>query len=307
MSALERAAQVGAVAGLAIFWALNWPMMKLGLEVVEPWTFRALVVMVGGIGCLGLAYLFGQGISVPKRDMRPLLLVGITQGILWNAFSGFGISLVEAGRAAVLAFTMPVWVTLLAAIFLHEPLTGRRLIGLLLGMGGLALLLVPALEALNAAAFGALLMVCGAVSWAVSTIIVKGARWDISPLVLAGWQFIIGGVPLTLAAFTIGAPSTLLAMDGRTAAAVTFSAVVPMIFCQAIFFAIVRRLPVTLASMSTLLVPPLGVFFSAMILGEQVGLAEALSLVLVVGALVFVMPGFSWRAIRRRQPASRPG
>ena len=36
-----------AVVGLAIFWAINWPIMKIGLTTVEPWTFRAVLVVVG--------------------------------------------------------------------------------------------------------------------------------------------------------------------------------------------------------------------------------------------------------------------
>ncbi|MEO1102742.1 MAG: DMT family transporter, partial [Pseudomonadota bacterium] len=298
---------VAAVAALAIFWSLNWPMMKIGLEVVEPWTFRALLVMVGAVGCFAVAAVLGQSLAVPRREWVPLLWVGLFQGVLWNAFSGFGIALVEAGRAAVLAFTMPVWATLLAFLFLGEAVTMRRLAGLVVGMAAMALLLLPALGALNHAALGTVLMIGGAISWAIATVIVKAAGFTISPLSLAGWQFLIGGIPLTIAAFALGDPGTLLDLDARTAAVVAYSAVMPMVFCQAVFFAIVQRLPASLASMSTLMIPPLGVLFSAAILGERVGPAEIGSLVLVVVAMILILPGFSLRAIRRRQAVSPPG
>ncbi|MEM8664159.1 MAG: DMT family transporter [Pseudomonadota bacterium] len=307
MSPLHRTAQVGAVVGLAIFWSLNWPMMKIGLTVVEPWTFRALLVVVGAVGCFAVALALGQSLAVPKAERIPLLWVGLFQGVLWNAFSGFGIALVEAGRAAVLAFTMPVWATLLAVLFLGEAVTARRLTGLAVGMAAMVLLLLPALDALNQAALGTLLMLAGAVSWAIATVIVKAANFTISPLSLAGWQFLIGGIPLTIAAFAIGKPSTLLDLDAQTGAVVAYSAIMPMVFCQAIFFAIVQRLPASIASMSTLMIPPMGVFFSAAILGEKVGVTEIASLALVVVAMLFILPGFSLRAIRRPQGASPPG
>jgi drug/metabolite transporter (DMT)-like permease len=80
-----------------------------------------------------------------------------------------------------------------------------------------------------------------------------------------------------------------------------------MIFCQAAFYGIVRRLPSSLASMSTLMVPLIGVFTSALFLGERVGPAEVAALVLVIGAMVMILPGFSLRAILRPRPASPPG
>ena len=61
-------------------------------------------------------------------------------------------------------------------------------------------------------------------------------------------------------------------------------------------FAVVRRLPTSLASTGTLLVPPLGVMFSAWILGEQVGFYEISALVLVFAAMLLILPGFDWRA-----------
>lgn len=307
MTGLARSAQVGAVVLLAVFWAVNWPLMKIALAVVEPWTFRAFMVLVGGAGCLGVAAMLGQSVRVPRPEWRPLLLLGLVQGVLWNAFSGFGIAMVEAGRASVLAFTMPVWATLLSVIVLREPLTGWRVAGLVLGMAGIALLVMPAAEAMGGALTGTALMLAGAFTWAVSTVLVKATRWTISPLTLAGWHLLIGAGPLWCAAIVLGAPATLLQVDLVSGSAVAFSTLVPMIFCQAVFLTLVRRLPASIASMGTLLVPPLGVFFSALILGERVGLAEAAALVLVVMAIMCVLPGFNWRASLRPQPASPPG
>lgn len=291
MSPLGFPAQVGAVVALAVFWALNWPMMKIGLTVVEPWTFRALTSLAGAIGCLALCPLFGQSIFVRRAEWVPLLWLGLFQGVFWNAFSGFGITLVEAGRASVLAFTMPVWATLFSVIFIGEVVTGRRLAGLLLGMGGIALLLVPAMSSLGHALTGTLLMIAAAASWGIATVILKAVHWEAGTLTLAGWQFIIGLVPITLAAVTIGDPASLLQLDGRTGAALLYSALIPMIFCQAVWFAMVRRLPASLASMGTLLIPPMGVFFSFLILGEPIGIYELGAVVLVVCAMVMILPG----------------
>jgi len=298
--------QVTTVVALAIFWAINWPIMKIGLTTIEPWAFRAFVVVVGGIGCLIMSLAFGQSIRVPLTDLQPLLWLALFQGVLWNAFSGFGIAMVDAGRASVLGFTMPVWATLLAMIFLKEPVTARRLAGLGIGMVAMALLMVPALDAMNTELIGALLMIAGAISWAIATIIVKAIDWKMEMLALAGWQFVIGSIPLVIAAILFGDPASLLEINRVTGGALAYSALIPMIFCQAVWFTVVRRLPTSLASTGTLLVPPLGVYSAAVILGETVGFVEFTALALVVVALVLILPGFNWRASLHPPQASRP-
>ncbi|MDG2405922.1 MAG: DMT family transporter [Paracoccaceae bacterium] len=302
---MSRYMQVTTVAGLAIFWAINWPMMKIALTHIEPWTFRAVVVVIGGLGCLLTSTAMRQSIRVPRTDLRPLLWLALFQGVLWNAFSGFGIAMVEAGRASVLGFTMPVWAILLAMIFLKEPITTRRLLGLMIGMVSMVLLMVPALEAIDTELTGSLLMVAGAIVWAIATIIVKAVDWKMGMLALAGWQFVIGSIPLVIAAFCIGDPSSLFEIDYVTIGALAYSALVPMIFCQSVWFTVVRRLPTSLASTSTLLVPPLGVYFAAVILGETVGVFEFVALVLVIAALLMILPGFNWPASLRPPRSSR--
>ncbi len=303
---MSRSLQVTTVIGLAVFWAINWPIMKIGLTVIEPWTFRAVVVLVGGVGCLIAALSFGKSIRIHSTDLRPLLWLTLFQGVLWNAFSGFGIAYVDAGRASVLAFTMPVWATLLAMIFLKEPVTIRRLAGLATGMLAMALLLVPAFDAMGTKLTGAFLMIAGAIVWGIATIIVKAVDWKMSMLALSGWQFVIGSIPLVLAAWYFGDPATLLDVDLFTGSALAYSALIPMIFCQAVWFTVVRRLPTSLASTGTLLVPPLGVYFAAVILGETVGFFEFAALVLVILALLLILPGFNWRASLHPPQASRP-
>ncbi|MEO0654569.1 MAG: DMT family transporter, partial [Pseudomonadota bacterium] len=145
-----------------------------------------------------------------------------------------------------------------------------------------------------------------AVTWGAATVLLKAVNWKMGVLALSGWQFLLGSGPLILAAVTLGDLGSLLRVDYLTGGALAFSALIPMIFCQAVWFAVVRRLPTSLASTGTLLVPPLGVYFSALILDETVGPYEVAALLLVIAALVLILPGFNWRASLRPQPESRP-
>lgn len=306
MSADSRIVQVAAVLALTFFWGINWPVMKIGLEVIEPWTFRALLVVAGALGCLLLIVVTGDDWRIPRRDWPMLGLLALFQGVLWNGFSGFGIALIDAGRASILAFTMPLWAAALSILLLGERITPQRGIALALGMLGMACLLQPALAALSDALLGTGLMLAAAASWGMATVIFKKADWSGSIVAVTGWHFALGAVPLTIAAMTFGRPSSLLDVDLRTGFALIYSATMPMVFCQLVWFTLVRRLPASLASMNTLLVPLIGVASSAIILGERLGLFELAALVFVLAALCIILPGISLPASRRPQPASRP-
>lgn len=307
MTDFRRIAQGAAVLALALSWAFNWPMMKIGLTVVEPWTFRAFLLIFGGLGCLGIALVMGISLRIPRSDWPWLLAIAALQGFLWNGLSGFGIAAIEASRASILAFTMPVWATLLSMWVLGERVTLRRLAGLGLGMIGMALLLAPALTAVGQSLDGALLMIGAAMAWGAATVVYKAADWKMHPLAVAGWHFLIGGAPLAVAATVWGRPETLLAVDGPTIAALSFSLFVGMIFCQIVWFAVIRSTPANVAAISTLCVPPMGVFFSNIVLGERIGLYELMAMAVVTAAMTLISTSINWRAIRRQPRASRPG
>mgnify|MGYP002001534604 FL=1 len=301
MERKELLKQIIIFALLICFWSVNWPMMKIGLTVLEPWFYRTLIVFIGGIGCLFVALLSGRSLKIPKENIKPLLWLGFTQGFLWNALSGFGIPLIEAGRAAILAFTMPIWATILSIIFLKEVVTLRSVFGLTFGMFGLFLLIYPTLDTLGTSFLGASLMIGGAFTWGAATIVFKAANWRADLLALCGWQFIIGAIPLSIATLVLGDPTTIFYLDLKTGSAVAFSAIVPMVFCQAVWFSIVTRLPTLIASTTTLFVPPLGVIFSFLILHEPISLFDFFALIAVIAAMLLILPGFRRQANHHQQ------
>ena len=131
------------LAALTLFWGANWPGMKLALAEIPVWWFRSIWLSCGGAGLLALAWASGQRLRVPRNELRPLLICAVFNVVGWHIFSGYGVSLMPAGRASIIAFTMPLWAALLGSLVLGDRLTGRRLLGLAVGLSGLAVLIGP--------------------------------------------------------------------------------------------------------------------------------------------------------------------
>ncbi|WGF89935.1 DMT family transporter [Marinivivus vitaminiproducens] len=278
------------MAGVTLFWGLNWPLMKLALADVPPWAFRAACVACGAVGLLTMAKMGGHALTIPRRLWPMLLLTGLLNITGWHLFTAFGLLSVGGGRASILAFTQPIWVTLFSLIYLSERPTQRHWLGLACGMAGMLVLLVPDLTRLGGEPLGTLLILCGAVSWASGTLLTKVTDWDTPLFTLLGWQMTIGGLPIILGWIVIE-DAWLRPQDvGLLPALATLYAVsIPMVFCYWAFFRIVQLLPASIASLSVLATPVVGLFSAALLLGEPVGLGEVAALVLVMLALFFVL------------------
>ena len=270
---------------LSLFWGLAWPAMKIVLSEIRPWTFRAICLAAGGAGLLALARAGGASLRVPAGDLRPLVITSLINITGWHILSAYGISMLHAGRAAIIAYTMPLWAILLSRLLLKEQITSARLWALCVGSTGLALLLAPDLQAVGAAPIGALMMVGAAVCWGAGTVLVKFFKWHMPGTLVMGWQLLIGGVPIVLGAILIDPVTAIAAVSWKAIAALIFVVALPTIFCHWAFFMVVQIFPANVAALCTLGIPVIGAFSSALILEEPVTATEMVALFMIVLSL----------------------
>jgi drug/metabolite transporter (DMT)-like permease len=100
-----------------------------------------------------------------------------------------------------------------------------------------------------------------------------------------GWQLLIGGIPIIVGAILIDPGTAIAAVSWKAIAALMFVVALPTIFCHWAFFMVVQIFPANVAALSTLGIPVIGVFSSALILGEPVTATELIALFLVVLSL----------------------
>jgi drug/metabolite transporter (DMT)-like permease len=273
------------LAGLSIFWGLSWPIMKIALGEILPWTFRTLCLFLGGSGILGLAKASGSALTIPRAEFWPLILVALLNITGWHLCSAYGLIYMNAGRAVIIAYTMPIWTSILGSLILGERLTGARLLGLCFGMIGLLILIGPDLKAIGSAPLGILFMLGASVSWAGGTVFIKYFRWTMPTAAFAGWQEVLGGVPVIIGALIFEPITTILQVSWRGVFSTAYIIILPMTLCYWAWVKIVQIFPSNVAAIGTLAIPVIGVFSSGFFLGEPMGLREIAALMLVLMAL----------------------
>lgn len=288
-AAADRRLLLMLVVAIGVFWGVNWPIMKIALGELSPWWFRTVTITVSGAGLLLLAQLSGERVRFAAADLVPMLTVSLFAITGWHLLTAFGLMMVESGRAVIVAFTMPVWAALASSLWLGERHSWRMVAALLLGLAGLAVLIGPELHTLGARPLGALLILGAALCWAIGTVAIKARRWSVGVLALAGNQLLLGGLPIVLLTFWFEPVPDLLRLTWQGIAATVYVSTVALIFCYTAYVKIVTLVPATVAAMSTLLIPVVGLLSSALMLGEPVGAREVAALLLVLPALGLVL------------------
>ena len=268
---------------VGLFWGLNWPIMKISMTAIPVFTFRTIAVFGGGLCLVAMCRYMGYSMKIPRAQWLPLLLVtALIFG--FQVLSGYGVLNTGSGRAAVMAYTMPVWAIPLGALLLAEPVTWRKLASLFLGLAGMALLLVADIETLGGAPIGMIMMLVTAFLWAAATIAQKKPAWTVPTLVLVAWQSLLSSVPLAIGAAFVDYQAVefpgLWPILGTV-----YNVFIGAAFCLYAYFEVVRIFPVGITTIGVMIAPVVGVFSAAFTLGEPLGATEFGALALVLAAI----------------------
>ena len=190
---------------LAVIWGVHWVIVKVGLGYVPPITYAASRVAIALV--LMTVVLRVQGrLRLPDRSNLSIILsIGLLQVAAGVVLQNLALQVVDAGRSAVLVYTMPLWVAVILLLAFRIRPTRSELAGLVLGIVGLGFLLNPSSIDWSkpgelAGAAGLLL---NAILWAAVTIHIRRHHWTQSPLDLQPWQLLAALIPLTVLAIGV--------------------------------------------------------------------------------------------------------
>lgn len=273
---------------IGVLWGLNWPLVKLLLAEFSPWTLRGIGLSLAATGLMTVAVLSGQRLRPAAAEWPALVLAGLFSVFGFNLFTAFGQMETETSKAAIIAFTMPVWAALFSAAWLGEPLGGRVLASLGLGMSALGLLIAEDPSGLLSAPAGPLYMLGAAVSWAIGTVILKRAAPSLAPLPRAAWMVAVSAPPAVFGALVFEGPWT--ALPSASGALLLAAHVLgPLGICYAGWSVLVSRLPVAAATVGTLIVPVVGVLSAGWLIGDALGPLRLAALAAVAGAVAMAL------------------
>jgi drug/metabolite transporter (DMT)-like permease len=264
--------------------------MKIGLAYIPPFAFGAARMALGALLLFGLNALRGELRLPARRDLSVVVSVGVFHMFLSMACTNLGLKMVGAGRAALLSYTTPLWVTPGAILWLGERPSPRKVMGMLVSLAGLALLFNPLAFAWDQPrviiANGTLL--AGALAWSLAILHVRGHRWESTPLQLAPWQMLLAAPLLFALSRLLEADQPIIASPVLIAV-LSYNAVVATAFCFWASVTVTRILPATTTSLGFLGAPVVALLTSVLFLGEPLSLSLIGGLLAIIIGLAMVL------------------
>lgn len=280
-TAATNAGPLVAFAVLGMIWGYNWVVMKLALLYSGPIDFAALRVGFAVLLLFGLLLVVRAPLK--PRHVGMTALLGLFQTTGFVGLMSWALEFGEAGKSAVLAYTMPFWVILLGWPFLGERLRGWQWPAVFMAL--LGLLLVLEIWGTGGGATSSLLALGAGAMWGVSVIIVKKIPVDGRDelLSLTTWQMAFGFIPLAAAALLM--PEQPIEWSTYFIGALVFNVVGGTALAMLLWLYILQRLPAIVSGLSSLIVPVIGVLAAWLQLGERPNLAEGSGIVLILAGL----------------------
>lgn len=277
------------LAGLWVAWGFNWAAMKFALVQVPPWTFRTLCLGLGSAVLFAALRAGGQRLAVPKGQWPRLALLAFFNITCWNLLVAYGLTMIPAGRGAILGYMMPAWAIPLSIWLLGERFSARKGLGLALGMGGLLLLIGEGFVGLGSAPLGSLLVLAASVSWAAGTVLQKRYPVAMPAGPYTAWLMLLGGVPIFAGALILDDFRDLAAVRADAWLGVAYNVLIAFAWAHWAWIKVATSVPVSVFSLSMLVIPVLGVLSGMLFLGERPTWAEYAALALVLGSLLTVV------------------
>jgi drug/metabolite transporter (DMT)-like permease len=267
-----------------IGWGFNWPITKYLLSQLPPLTLRGTTGVVGASLLALLALARGQDLRVPREFWPRLVLAAFLNVGCWMVLMGFALLWLPASEAALIAYTMPVWASILAWPILGERPNLLRVISLVMAFAGISAILGGNGFAASVSKLpGMIFALGGAIGFAVGTVLAKKLPLHLPPLSAAAWQIGIGCLPVAIVGLLFENAQVANLSDAGWILLV-YSTVVQFCVAYVCWFAALARLPASVAAIGTMAVPVIGVVASALALHEPLGIGQ-------IAALVFTLAG----------------
>ena len=284
-----------------LIWSTGWIVARAAAPLADPLTFLAARYALAALA-MALVMLAFQ---VPLPRDRGIWLHGLASGVLLHAIYLGGVwYVIDEGLATplsgLIAALQPLLTAVLAVSLLHEHLTPRQWLGLLLGLLGLVIALIPKLMALEGAALEA-------ASWLIAINILAMVSVTLGSLyqkrflgqgdlrAIAFMQYVGAALATLPVAFLL--EDMHIALTLPAAAIMAWSVLALSLGAIGLYLLLIRHGAVSRAATLIYLIPPLVALEAAILFGEALGPVQ------VAGMLVTVLGVY---LVNRRGPSSAP-
>ncbi len=275
-----------------LLWGLAWAVGRLLAVQFPPISTAVIRYTIVVLLFFMILRSREKSVSIPKEWLRPFFLMGLFSVALYQAFFLFGVKYTAASDASLVIGIGPVLMTILAAAFIKEPLTKEKILGLLLGFSGIAIIsyLSPNINVENRI-LGDIFVFGGALVYAIYTTLLRGFQLKYkkekpSSLLIITWVSFLGW--LVMIPFALLEQPWSYSWNFNAWMEIGYLAVFSTVVAYWLYVEAVSRIGASRTAIFLNLVPVFGVISSALVLSEIISVWHFISFLLVFAGVWIV-------------------
>ncbi len=275
------------LAGLAFafMWSSAFTSARIIVAAAPPLTALSLRFLISGLLGVLIARMLGQTWRLTPPQWRATIVFGICQNALYLGLNFVAMQTIEASLAAIIASTMPLLVALAGWGIYGERVSILGLTGLTAGLIGVVIIMGARLQG-GIDMVGLSLCVLGVIALTFATLLVRGATSGGNFLMIVGLQMLVGSAVLSVPA--IATETLEITWSWQLIAAFAYTTLIPGLAATLVWFWLVNRIGAVKAATFHFLNPFLGVVIAAVILGEHLGIREAIGVAVIALGILAV-------------------
>ncbi len=256
---------------LCLIWGTTWVFIKIGLEDLPPITFAAARFILALIILTFIITYQKIPLPVTMRDWKLLAMTGILQFSVNYSLVFWSEQYISSGLAAVLQAMIMVFGLVLAWIHLpNERITWLKIVAVLLGICGVAVIFIEQLQINSLMAFaGCAAIVVGAYAAAHGSILIKAYGGNIHPATLVFGQMLCGILPIIIYSLAVEGNPLKLHWTWRAIVSVLYLTLFGTIAAFWLYYWLLSKIESTKAMMISLVTPLIAVVIGGIFLGER--------------------------------------
>jgi len=276
---------------LAVIWGGAFFFINVAVHHVPPLTYVWLRVSIAAAAMWLFLRFKGQPLGLPPKAWGSMFLLAFLNNALPFSLFGWGQTHIASGLASILNATTPIWGVVVAHFLTDdERLTPRKVAGVALGFGGVAIMIGPSLlSSLGTSALAQLACVSASLSYALAAVWARRfRRQGISPLSVTTGQMTAAAVMMLPVAIIVDRPWTHAFPPLSAWGAIIALALLCTALGYVLYFKLIATSGATNALLVTLLVPPVAILLGGLFLGETLAPQDFLGLALIALGLAAI-------------------
>ncbi|HJW21236.1 MAG TPA: EamA family transporter [Candidatus Limnocylindrales bacterium] len=289
-----------------LVWGSTYLGIAVAIESIPPFVMLAIRFVVAGSLLVAWDWLRNRGAFAwpTRREIRDSAIVGALLLGIGNGFVAFGEQTVASGIAALLVAMMPLWLAVFGWLYFRERLTRLAILGVVVGLGGVALLVWPIGAGANAFdGLGIAVLVVSPIAWSHGSLFsAHRARLPRSGLMASGLQMLAGAAVLVVEGLLTGEFGRLHpeAVSARSLVALAYLAVVGSMVAFTAYAWLLRHAPLPLVGTYAYVNPVVAVGLGSTFLAEPISARTLVASAIIVAAVAMIVTA------RSRMAGGRP-